>query len=303
LTTTISRLALVLCLTLASALLVAATTTPATAKSYGTQPLVRLGNNRPAINVVVNGQGPFLFLVDTATSHTVFTPTLRDKLALSPIAGPDVEVVTAAGSARSHYYLIAETSAAGVIVEGVRAVVLPLPEELGIMGALGADFLSNFVVEFDFQAQTITLYPEKSEIEIPGLRRVKGATNSHGFVVLPATIDNLKVSAIFDSGAAFTVGNPPLGATARSYGVPTARVIESAITDAVRQRKFAEAFDFSKIAIGPASWRQTRVLIANMRVFEQIGLHKKPAVFVGMDLMQGRRVVIDYGEGAMWLAP
>jgi hypothetical protein len=295
----VPRLLLVLCL----AQLCATTPAHAREKSYGSQKLVRLSGNRPAINVVVNGQGPFLFLVDTATSHTVFTPGLRDKLGIGALPGPAVDVVTAAGSVRSQYYRIAETAAAGVIVEGVRAVVLPLPEQMGIAGALGADFLSNFVVDLDLRAQTITLYPEKAEVRVPGLRRIKGTTNAHGFIVLPATIDNLRTSAVFDSGAAFTVGNPPLGASAKSFGLPSMRIVESAITDAVRQRQFAEAYNFSKVTLGPATWRDARVLIANMRVFEQIGLERQPAVFIGMDMMQGRRIVIDYGAGALWLAP
>mgnify|MGYP001332704341 CR=1 FL=1 len=294
----------VLCLALSiAAFLVAAPLALARDKPYGTQSLVRLVGNRPAVNVVVNGQGPFLFLIDTATSHTVFTPGLRDKLGLRAMPGPAVDVVTAAGSVSSQYYLIAETGASGVIVEGVRAVVLPLPESLGIMGALGADFLANFVVDLDLRAQTITLYPEQAELRIPGLKRVKGMTNGHNFIVLPAAIDGLKANVIFDSGATYTVGNPTLGTTAKSFGVPILRNIDNMITDAVRQRQFAEAYNFSKIALGPATWRDARVLIANMRVFEQIGLGGKPTLFIGMDLMQGRRLVLDYGAGAIWLAP
>ena len=270
---------------------------------YGTQALIRLSSNRPAVKIVVNGQGPFLFLIDTATSHTVFTPALRERLALGPTPGPPVEVVTAAGSARSHYYLIAETAAAGVIVEGMHAVVLPLPPEIGVVGALGADFLSNFVVDLDLLAQTITLYPNNADVRVPGHRRIKGTLNGHGFIVVPAMVENISTSAVFDSGAAFTVGNARLAVAAKRYGIPTARLVESMITDAVRQRQFAEAFNFAKIGLGPASWWDARVLIADMRVFDQIGLERKPAIFIGMDLMSGRRIVIDYGSASLWLAP
>ena len=215
----------VLCLALSVvAFLLAATLAEARDKPYGSQSLVRLVGNRPAVNVVVNGQGPFLFLIDTATSHTVFTPGLRDKLGLRAMPGPAVDVVTAAGSVSSQYYMIAETGASGVIVEGVRAVVLDLPESLGIMGALGADFLSNFVVDLDFRAHTITLYPEKAEVRIPGLKHIKGMTNGHNFIVLPAMIGSVKAYAVFDSGAAYTVGNPTLGVTAKSFGMPILRL-------------------------------------------------------------------------------
>jgi hypothetical protein len=271
--------------------------------AYGVQEVLRLSNNRPAVKVVINGQGPFLFLVDTATSNTVLTPGLRDKLGLPATAGPAIDVVTAAGSARSHYHLIAETAMAGVIVEGVRAVVLPLPASLGIDGALGADFLSNFTVDLNIPARTITLYPERTELVLPGFRRIHGRANAHGFIILPALVEGIVTSAVFDSGAAFTVGNPRLAIAATRYGIPTARVIESTITDAVRQKQFAEAFNFTRVEMGPISWWDARVLIANMRVFKQLGLDSKPAIFIGMDLMGGRRIVIDYTSASVWLAP
>lgn len=270
---------------------------------YGTQALVRLSSNRPAVKVVVNGQGPFLFLVDSATSHTVFTPALSERLGIAPVSGAPVDVITAAGSARSHFYLVAETATAGVIVEGVRAVVLPLPDELGVMGALGADFLSNFVVDMNFFAQTITLYPEFADVHPPGFRRIKGTVNSHGFIVVPSIVERIPTSAVFDSGAAFTVGNHQLALSANRYGVPMVRVVESTITDAIRQRQFAAAYTFAKIGVGPAAWWNARVLIADMRVFGQVGLERKPAIFIGMDLMSGRRIILDYGSASLWLQP
>ncbi len=292
---------LLVCAWLAAGLIAGGVAHARTLPPYGTQPLVRLTANRPAIKVVVNGQGPFLFLIDTATSNTVFTPALRDRLGLAAMPGPAIDVVTAAGSARSHYYLIAETAMAGVIVEGVHAVVLPLPPEIGVMGALGADFLSNFVVDLDLLAQTVTLYPDDADVHVPGFKRIKGTLNGHGFIVVPAVVENISTNAVFDSGGAFTVGNARLALSAKRYGIPTVRIVESMITDAVRQRQFAEAFNFGKIAVGPVSWWDARVLIADMRVFDRIGLNSRPAIFIGMDLMNGRRIIIDYGSASLWL--
>jgi hypothetical protein len=271
--------------------------------AYGSAPLVRLANNRLAVKVAINGRGPFLFLIDSATSNTIFTPVTRERLGLTPSPGGPIDVVTAAGQTRSHFYKIDETAVAGVIVEGVRAVVLPLPDGLGIDGALGADFLANFTVDLNQPARTITLYPENTDLGLPGFRRVKGWAEPHGFIVVPANVEGVVASAVFDSGAAFTVGNPNLAHATMRTGVPTARAVESMITDAVRQRAFAEAFNFARLDLGPASWWDARVLIANMRVFDQIGLGAKPCIFIGMDLMQGRRVILDYGSASLWLAP
>lgn len=45
------------------------------------------------------------------------------------------------------------------------------------------------------------------------------------------------------------------------------------------------------------------VIVANMNVFGKIGLDRQPAIFIGMDLMAGRRIVLNYADASPWLAP
>ena len=56
------------------------------------------------------------------------------------------------------------------------------------------------------------------------------------------------------------------------------------------------------ISIGPATWYDRNVLISNIKVFDHIGHGKTPVIFVGMDLMVNRRVIIDYAGASLWLA-
>ncbi len=305
---------LVLVRRLAHMLIVIATILGATAASaahqqgepYGTQRLVRLSNNRPAVMVTINGQGPFLFLIDTATSSTVITPALRQRLNIPIVPGPQADVITAAGAVRSHYYSVAEIAWAGVIVEGVRAVVIDLPDELGIAGALGADILSNFIVDLDMapSAQTVTLHPFNAQLRLPGLRRIRGVLNPHGFIVVPVRVSNILAAGVFDSGAQLTVANSRLAAYARSVGITSVeRNMEHNVTDAARNRRYAQSHDFDNITLGATTWRNARVMISDMRVFDQIGLGGQPSIFIGMDLMIGRRIVIDYASASLWLAP
>lgn len=271
--------------------------------AYGSQPLVRLADNRPGLMVHLNGHGPFLFLVDTATSHTVVVPALRERLALPEAPGPATNVITAAGSVRSHIYRVSEIATAGVIVEGGRAVVVDLPPRFGVSGVLGADFLQNFTVDLNLGLRKLTLYPEGTHVQGGGLQRLRGRLNGWGFIVVPAQVENIAVSAIFDSGAEFTVANPALATMTQRTVKVIARVSENKIVDAARKRDWAETVGFSRIALGPISWRQRQIMIADMRVFEQIGLARSPAIFVGMDLMAGRRVVLDYAGAALALSP
>lgn len=291
------------CLVLACVTAAFAAEAFARTNAYGTQALVRLPGKRPGLMVAVNGYGPFRFLIDTATSHTVLTPQLRQRLALPVSPGPAYTVVTAAGTVRSHFHPVEEIAASGVIVEGIRAVVIDLPADLGVSGVLGADFLSNFTVDFDFKAQTIALYPEKTVLHLPGFQRLRGNLNSVGFIVAPARVENLMASGVFDSGAAFTVANPRLAAYTERTVRAIARNYENKVVDAARQRTWAHSYSFERISWGPASWRDRQIMVANMRVFGQIGLDGQPAIFIGMDLMAGRRIVMDYANASIWLAP
>lgn len=271
--------------------------------AYGSQALVQLSDNRPGIMTYVNGQGPFLFLIDTATSHTVVVPELRERLALPAVPGPTYDVVTAAGSVRSSFYQVREIACSGVIVEGGKVVVIDLPREFGIAGVLGADFLQNFTVDLDIGARKVTLYPEGTVVQNRGLQRVRGHLSPHGFIIAPANVDGVRVAAVFDSGAALTVANPQLAAMNHRTVKIIARVQESKVVDAAHQRGWAESIGFSRISLGPVSWRERDVMIADMRVFSQIALDRRAAIFIGMDLMMGRRVVLDYAGAALWLAP
>ncbi|NOT41040.1 MAG: hypothetical protein HOP13_11150 [Alphaproteobacteria bacterium] len=270
-------------------------------RPYGSQPLIRLANGRPGVMVAVNGYGMFPFLVDTATSHTVLTPQLRDRLRIPSNGGDTLSVVTAAGIVRSQFHTIREVATAGVIVERIDAVVMDLPRSLGVAGILGADFLSNFTVDLDPGRRLLTLYPERSVVQPPGFQRVAGTVNSAGFIVVTGRIDNVATWFVYDSGAALTVANSALARQTLRTPKIIARNIVSKVVDAVQQRGDAESLNFRRLSLGPATWSDRRVLIARMHVFEQVGLDDRPTIFVGADLMAGRRVILDYHGAALYL--
>jgi predicted aspartyl protease len=277
--------------------------TQAEPRPYGTQPMIRLSNGRPGVMVAINGYGMFPFLIDTATSHTVLTPRLRDRLRLHATGGDSTSVVTAAGRVPSQFLLVNEIATSGVIVERVTAVVMDLPGSLGADGILAADFLSNFTVDLDLKRRVLTLYPERTIVHPPGYQRIAGKVNGAGFIVVPGRVDNAVTSFVYDSGAMLTVGNQALVNQTQRFAKVIARNIVSKVVDAVEQRGEAESLNFRRMTLGPIMWVDRRVLIARMHVFKQIGLDDTPTIFVGADLMSGRRVILDYGNAALYLGP
>ena len=273
-------------------------------EAYGSAPLARLASNRPAVQVVINERGPFLFVIDTATTNTILTPALQERLRTPVLPGPAVDVVSAAGSVRSHYYRVAEIALAGVIVEGGRAVVMTLPEEPGVMGVLGAEYLSNFKVDLDMRPKMkkVTLYPDQAHINAPGLYRVQGTLTNHGIIIVPARVEKTRVSAAFDSGGRHTIANSWLAGATGHYDQAKVRNFQSYVRDAADRRYVGVSEDFARITIGPAIWYDRDVLISDIKVFDQIGHGTKPIIFIGMDLMAHRRVIVDYAGASLWLS-
>lgn len=169
-------------------------------KPYGEQSLIRLADNRIALMVVVNGKGPFLFCLDTGTSKTVLTPGLLQVLGLAPLPGEPVKVVTATSELQSRYYPVEEIAAAGAVVEGEQAISVDLPNRLGVWGAVGGDFLSNFVVDLDLRAQRVKLYPLNARPRFAGLERVEGRLDRHGLIIVRAKADAIPIEAMLDTG-------------------------------------------------------------------------------------------------------
>ncbi len=283
-------------------LCLAAGVAEARSEVFGAAPLVRISSGRPAVLVVINERGPFLFVVDTATTNTVLTPGLLARLRPPKLPGPPVDVISAAGSVRSPYYRLAEVGLGGVIVENGRAVVMPLPEETGVVGVLGAEFLSNFKVDLDMPRRRMALYPPNAQIYAPDFVRVQGVLTEHGIIIVPALAEKARVAAAFDSGGRNTIANTWLASVTGNMGGTTARNYESWVRDAASQRYVGVTEDLTRITVGPATWNNRNVLISDIRVFDQIGYGTKPIIFLGMDLMSNRRVIVDYAGASLWLS-
>jgi predicted aspartyl protease len=110
------------------------------------------------VGVVVDGAGPFRFMLDTGSSRSIVGETLARDLAAPVVARS--EVVTSAGSDMRLVVRLASIALAGARVAGVLAPVLPDARlaEIGpdVRGVLGQDFLSAFNYTLDYRRRHLT---------------------------------------------------------------------------------------------------------------------------------------------------
>jgi Aspartyl protease len=107
-------------------------------------PMLDFGG-RPGVNVRINGQGPFAFVVDTGASHTVLDSSLADELSLPAAAG---------GST------IKQIEMEGVTVHDLPVMAGPLlrmPGKENPRGVLSALAFPGYLFTFDFPHREITI--------------------------------------------------------------------------------------------------------------------------------------------------
>jgi hypothetical protein len=121
-------------------------------------PLVIDAHGAIVVDVVVNGAGPYRFMLDTGTSRSIVSATLAQDLHAPAVA--KAEIVTNAGTEMRLVVSLDSLSVAAAHVGRVLAAVLPDARltEIGpdVRGVLGQDFLSAFNYTLDYRRALLT---------------------------------------------------------------------------------------------------------------------------------------------------
>jgi predicted aspartyl protease len=246
------------------------------------------------VPVLINGQGPFRFLIDTGADRSVIGSAVARQLGIEP-----------AGSARMHH--VAGSTLVGTVtiaslrvgtneVVGIQAPALP-EEYLGAQGIMGIDALREQLIRMDFDKRTITIQDprrgagsrwENGEIVVTG-RRHKGQ-----LILTELQIGGIALDAVIDTGAQVTIGNTALleKLFSRRRRLPAIPVELTSVTGAVVA---AQLIVVPQIRIGPLTLQHVAVAFVDSPPFHLFGLARRPAVLLGNDVLESfRRVTLDF---------
>lgn len=250
-------------------------------------------DSRLTIPVMLEGQGPYRFMVDTGSQSTVVSRDLAGKLALAD--GPVVTVVGVAGRGPVGTARLGRLSYARRDITGLTVPVLE-GRHLGADGILGTDCLRDQRVLFDFRRNLITVGPA-AEDPADGFEIVVRARSKAGrLIITDATIDGVRTRVIVDSGASGTIGNRALQrvlAHRRSAkALPGAQV--ASVTGQTLPVDFGVA---RKLSIGSVGLANLPIAYADAPAFAELGLSNRPAILLGISEMRAfKRVAIDFAS-------
>jgi len=266
-------------------------------------PTTRDHIGRVTVPVMVNGKGPFRFIVDTGATHSTISPGLVQTLGLQPSEGASVVLNGITGSAQVTYVNVDRLQAGDMTLEATALPVVSADVMSGADGILGAAGFTTKSLLVDFQHNRVAISSRVAAAVRLEATKVHALRMTHGLIVVETRVGGVRVQAVIDTGSERTLGNIALRDALRMPGLRGALVFvfyDSATT---------EKIEAGEIRIAPTivleSLRVTDVAIVygDFHIFKVWEMTDKPAMIIGMDVLGTVPVLgIDFETHDLYLA-
>lgn len=254
--------------------------------------------NRMTVPVMINGAGPFNFVIDTGADRTVISRELATRLAL-PESGT-ATLHSMSGVTQVTTVKIAQLQVSTNVIRDIAAPALAA-RHLGADGLLGIDSLKDQRIILDFPAETMTIEPAnrrevRNEPDDPGTIVVTARSRFGQLVLVDADAAGTRVAVVVDTGAQNSIGNSALRSLLHKRA-PSASVKPIEMISVVGLRTAADYMIVGKMRIGGVTMGNAAIAFADAHPFRRFGLARRPALLLGMEGLRAfRRVSIDFAN-------
>jgi len=235
--------------------------------------------------VMVNGQGPFRFIVDTGASYSTISPALAQSLGLQPTPGSQILLDGITGSARVMSVPIDRLQAGDVVLEGAHLPLVWAPVMGGADGILGVAGLKNERIIVEFARNRVTIERSHSNRIPLGYVKIPASRLKSGLMAIDARVAGVKAQAIVDTGAERSLGNLALRA-ALSHWQNVAH--DTKVYDVYGSTTDIAQGEMDKaplIALGPVKIADVELVYGDFHIFDIWGMQDRPALIIGMDVL------------------
>jgi predicted aspartyl protease len=249
---------------------------------------------RMTVPVMIGGNGPFQFVVDTGSDRSVVSRELADQLKLG--TGRVVTMHSMTGVSQITTVEVPALTIAGRTTRGINAPALA-SEFLGANGLLGIDTLRDRRIVMDFAKRKMSiLAPGEREQTDPDTIVVTAKSRFGQLVLVDADVDGTPITVIIDSGAESTVGNAALR-TLLAKRKRKLQFFKTELIDVTGGTLPAEFASVGQIRIAGLTLYNPVISFADAHPFKRYQLTNKPAMLLGMDILRVfRRVSVDFSQ-------
>ena len=253
--------------------------------------------DRMTVEVLINGQGPFNFVVDSGADRSALSAPLAARLGLEP--GPDVLLHGVGGSAITATVKVALMTAGEAKLKDAKLPVLAA-DRLGADGLLGVDILDGRSVVMDFRRRRLEVR-RSNEFggAFRGAREVSVLADARfgRLAIVNARVSGVRCVAFIDSGSGASIGNMAL---AQAIKLRMRRKPEPSMAirmiGAAGEATLGEIRIVRSVELGDVRMTNLPLVLADLHIFDVWELTGRPAVLLGVDVLKMfARVELDFG--------
>lgn len=246
-------------------------------------------DRRLQLAVMIDGKGPFNFMVDTGSQATAIAREINAALGLAPAGRANL--LGMASMRPVDLVSIERLDVGKHSIEGLSAPLLER-ENIGADGIIGLDSLQDFRVLINFREPSIALQDVRgTKGQRDGFEIVVRARQQAGqLLITNALVEGIPTTVIIDTGAQTSLANPALREKLRRK-----REAEVITTDVNGVDLVGHMAMVRSLKINALRLSNIPLTFADSPVFAALGLANTPVLALGMQhLRLFDRVAIDF---------
>ena len=254
--------------------------------------------------VMVDGQGPFRFVIDTGASRSSVGPSLVEALGLKMSKVPSLQLEGITGSAPVSAVTIDRLDAGSLTIQDSPMPVLWAPVMAGADGILGVAGLTDQTLLVDFQHNRVVLGNSLNPSVRFNYSRVHTEVVDGGLMTAVAYVGDIRVLAIIDTGSERTLGNPALQKALRVRSSKQGQLEPvTSVYGATRQVESGQIVASPVISMGPLRVEGVDLIYGDFHIFKLWKLEQTPAIILGMDVLGTVNALgFDFRHHALYVA-
>lgn len=247
---------------------------------------------RPTVKVMINGRGPFQFMVDTGSATTVVAA--RHVEALEAVSRGRVTVHGATGSAVMPLVELENLQAGAVDKKDLRVAVLPDARLTREDGILGTDVFAGRRLVFEIRDKVVRIEPSQRQASAPQQANIRIRTGL--LAEVDGRVGDIKVRMMLDTGAKSCIANMALNDALLKRYPRLQRADNARIFGVTGQGVSGQLVFLPKVDMRAFTVEGASSIAADAPIFDLWDLKREPAMIVGVDLLSRLdSFSIDYG--------
>ena len=257
---------------------------------------------RILVPVMLNGRGPFRFVVDTGASHSTISPRTAAALGLTPASDALVAVNGITGADELPAVSIERLQAGDLVLQNTNLPIVSTPMLADSDGILGAAGLTSDRLLVDFEHDRVVLTHSRGADAGNNFARIPARRVRGGLIMVRVRVGRVAADAVIDTGSERTLGNLALRDALHAKHPSDPITLVTPVFGATSAISSGEVEMAPVIALGSARIAHLPVVFGAFHIFKVWSLESQPALIIGMDALGTLDALsIDFGRGDFYV--